>query len=59
MVVRKLVQEILVPNPTAERGMAVALIQENVWLIEKSDKDQQLFHMYFATKHTTGMAFAK
>ena len=49
MAVRKLVQEIQVPNATAERGVAVALLQEYIWLIEKCDEDQLQFHTHFAT----------
>ena len=37
---RKLVQRIQVLHATAERGVAVALIYEYVWLIEKCDEDQ-------------------
>ena len=32
---QKLVQRIQVPHATAERGVAMAFIQEYVWLIEK------------------------
>ena len=56
---RKLVQEIQIPNANAERGVAVVLIQEYVWLIEKCDEDQLHFHMHFASKHTIGMVFAE
>ena len=56
---RKLVQKILVPRATAERGVAVVLIKEYVWLIEKYDKDDLQFHMHFASKHSIGMVFAK
>ena len=56
---RKLVQRIQVQHATAERGGAVALIWEYVWLIEKCDEDQLLFHMHLASKHTIGMVFAK
>ena len=50
MAVRKLVQEIQVPNAT---------IQEYNWLIEICDEDQLQFHMHFTSKHTHGMIFAK
>ena len=50
MTVRKLVQEIQMPNAT---------IQEYVWLIEKCEKDQLQFHVHFTTKHTVGMVFAR
>ena len=56
---RKLVQKILVPHATAERGLAVILISEYVWLIENCDKDQLQFHMHFTSKHTICMVFAK
>ena len=56
---RKLVQKIIVSLATVERVMAVVLILEYVWLIEKCDEDQLLFHMHFASKHTVGMVFAK
>ena len=56
---RKLVEEIHVPNATAEHGVAVALIKEYVWLIEKRDEDQLQFHLHFATKHTMGIMFVK
>ena len=59
MAERKLVQRIQVPHATAERQMAVALIFEYVWLIEKCDEDQLQFYLHFASKHTRGMVFAK
>ena len=49
----------LVPHATAERGVAVVLIKEYVWLIEKYDKDHLQFHMHFVSKHSIGMVFAK
>ena len=56
---RKLVQRIQVSIATAELGVAVAHIQEYVWLIEKCDEDQLQFHMHFSSKHTLGIVFAK
>ena len=55
---RKLVQKIQAPHANAERCVAVALIQEYVWLIEKCDEDQLQFQMHFASKRTIGMVFA-
>ena len=55
----KLVQRIKVPHAIAERGVAVALVYEYVWLIEKCDEDQLQFHMHFASKHTIDVVFAK
>ena len=46
MTVRKLVQEIKVPN---------ANIREYVWLIEKCEEDQLQFHAHFTTKHIIGI----
>ena len=55
---RKLFQQIQVPRATAELGVAVALLYEYVWLIEKCDEDQLQFHIHFTSKHNIGMVFA-
>ena len=47
------------PGYNAERGLAMALVQEHVWLIEKCDEGQIQFHKHFASLHTIGMVFAK